>query len=164
LKSLEQTVDELQSRPDCHFRPAAGKPSIPSDLRLPPDLASFYERFSEARLFCEDGDPRQSILPPHEFVQVGTYIFGYPTTEGIERTWYAIANVQDGNFLAIDLLPDRVGRCYDCFHETYGLPGHCKVIALSFTELLNRLAEASGKPFWLHVEGYGDAYGPGKPA
>jgi hypothetical protein len=52
-----------------------------------------------------------------------------------------------------------LGRCYDCFHETFGSPGYCSVIALSFTELLNRLAEAGDTAFWLdeHFRGYGDA-------
>ena len=85
---------------------------------------------------------------------------GEPTTAGIEYSWYALAHVRDGNYFGIDLLPQRLGRCYDCFHETYGSPGYCKVIALSFTELLNYLAGAGDEPFWLAegFRGYGDAY------
>ena len=85
---------------------------------------------------------------------------GHVANQGIERSWYALAHVQDGNYLAIDLLPTRLGWCYDCFHETFGEPGECQVISRSFTELLNRLAEAGDSPFWLEsdFDGYGDAY------
>jgi hypothetical protein len=161
MKSFDEVIAELQSRADCRFRPATGLPLIPPDLRLPPDLVAFYERFGEARLFSHDGsDPHCHLLPPDEFVQVGEAIMGEATTAGIERSWYALAHVQDGNYLGIDLLPTRLGRCYDCFHETYGDPGYCKVIALSFTEVLNRLVEAGDRAFWLDEDfrGYGDAY------
>ncbi|HEY2411219.1 MAG TPA: SMI1/KNR4 family protein [Pirellulaceae bacterium] len=161
MMSFDDVVRELQSRPDCHFRPATGFPNIPRGLQLPPDLSEFYSRFSEARLFSDDGyDPRCHILPPAEFVQVGEAIMAKPTTAGIEHSWYTLAHVQDGNYLGIDLLPQRLGRCYDCFHETYGSPGYCTVIALSFTELLNHLARAGGEAFWLSEDfrGYGDAY------
>ena len=161
MKSFDQIIAELQSRADCHFRLATHLPTIPLDLRLPPDLVAFYERFSEASLFTHDVlDAPCQILPPADFLQVGEAIMGEPTTVGIERSWYALADVRDGNYIAIDLLPERLGRCYDCFHETYGEPGYCTVIALSFTELLNRVAQAEGKPFWLEetFDGYGDAY------
>jgi antitoxin YokJ len=95
-----------------------------------------------------------------EFVQVGMAIIGEATGDGVERSWYALADVQDGNYLAIDLHPQRLGRCYDCFHETFGEPGYCAVIALSFAELLNRLAAAGDSAFWLEDDfhSYGDAY------
>jgi hypothetical protein len=164
MKSFDEIVAELRGRPDCHFRPATRLPVLPPDLRLPPDLAAFYERFSEARLFISDrGEARCSIQSPEELVQVGQVILGCPTVEGIERSWYAVVNVCEGDYVAIDLLPERLGRCYDCFHETYGWPGYCTVIALSFTELLNCLAEMDDWLFWLDdaFQGYGDAYDNG---
>lgn len=161
MKHLEVIIAELQTRQDCRFRPATRLPQLPQELSLPVDLLSFYERFSEARLFDPEGnDPACHLLPPEEFVQISHAILGETTTSGIERTWYALAHVRDGNYLAIDLSPERHGLCYDCFHETYGMAGYCKVIALSFTELLNRVASASGRAFWLDEQfpGYGDAY------
>ena len=165
MKPFDQVLADLVSRPDCHFKPAAGLPVLPPDLRLPADLAAFYERFGEARLFGDIHDPHCYVLPPQEFVQVGEAIMGEPTTAGTERTWYALAHVQDGNYFGIDLLPERLGWCYDCFHETYGVPGHCTVIARSFTELLNHVATAGDEAFWLSPDfpGYGDAYDSGTP-
>jgi len=160
MKRFDEIIAELVGHPDCHFKPARDRPVLPEDLRLPADHAAFYERFSEARLFGEYSDPRCHILPAKEFVQVGEAIMGEPTIEGLERTWYALAHVHDGNYIGIDLLPERMGWCYDCFHETYGAPGHCTVIAHSFTELLNLLAEHGDSAFWLNedFEDYGDAY------
>ena len=161
MKSFDEIIAELQNRADCHFRPATRLPAVSPGLELPPDLIAFYKRFSEARLFSDDGyDPRCHILPPEQFVQVGEAIMGEPTTKAIEHSWYALADVRDGNYFGIDLLPQRLGRCYDCFHETYGDPGYCAVIALSFTKLLNHLAVAGNEAFWLAEDfpGYGDAY------
>lgn len=161
MKSIADLLADLRSRADCHFTSATHLPSIPPDLQLPLDLAAFYQQFSEANLFSDDGiDPPCRLVPPAEFVPVGIAIMGEPPETRIERSWYAVADVRDGNYLAIDLLPSRLGRCYDCFHESYGEPGYCTVIALSFTELLNRIAEAEGNAFWLDedFEGYGDAY------
>ena len=160
MKSLEELLALLQSRADCQFSRPSGLPSIPPDFRLPDDLAAFYEQFSEAGLFSDDGfDPRCHILPPDQFAQVGSFILGEATTTGIECSWFALADVRDGNYIAIDLLPSRLGWCYDCFHETYGDPSYCEVIALSFTELLNHLADAEDRLFWLEddFKGYGNA-------
>ncbi len=160
MKCFDEIVTELQSRSDCHFQPATRLPIVPPDLRLPSDLVAFYERFSEARLFGAAYDPRCHVLPPEQFVQVGEAVLAEPTTVGVERSWYTVAHVQDGNYFGIDLLPARLGWCHDCFHETYGIPGYCKVIARSFTELLNHVMEAGDHAFWLDEDfpGYGDAY------
>ena len=160
MKSLQQLLDELEACSDCYFYPPSRVPVVPSDLLLPPDLVTFYRRFGEARLFGDQRDPRCHLLPPDEFVQVGKAIEGEATTTGIERSWYALAHVQDGNYIAIDLLPTRLGWCYDCFHETYREPGYCTVITRSFTELLQCFADAGNCAFWLKdsFHGYGDAY------
>ncbi|MGC3970938.1 MAG: SMI1/KNR4 family protein [Pirellulales bacterium] len=161
MKTFEAVIAELRFRQDCRFESATTLPQIPVDFALPADLAQFYGQFSEARLFSDDGyDPRCHILPPQKFVQVGSAICGEPTELAPERSWYSLAHVRDGNFIGIDLSPTRLGWCYDCFHETYGEPGYCKVIARSFTELLNQLLISKNEAFWLSKDfrGYGDAY------
>jgi len=160
MKSLAETIDLLQSREDCQFESGNTLPAILPPLLMPADLMEYYQRFSQARLFIGEYGQRCRILRPEEFVQIGEAILGTATTDGVEHSWFAVADVQDGNYLGIDLAPDRLGRCYDCFHETYGMPGYCKVIALSFTELLEQIAAAEGEPFWLadSFNGYGDAY------
>lgn len=153
---------QLRARTDCEFRPATTLPTIAADLRLPSDLLAFYEQFSEAKLFDEPPfhDPRFHIVPSESLVQVSMAIMGEATESGLERSWYALVNVRDGNYLGIDLHPARLGWCYDCFHETYGEAGYTAIIAKSFTELLNHIADAGDSPFWLEddFQDYGDAY------
>ena len=75
--------------------------------------------------------------------------------------WYAVADVQDGNYLLIDLADDRLGVCYDGFHETYKTPGYMMIVAASFTELLTRLFEQGNDgSYWLadSFRASGDAY------
>lgn len=160
MKTLQEIIADLSSRIDCHFHRGAALPLIPAGLQLPQDLALFYASFQEAWLFGDRADSRCHILPPSDFVQVGAAITGQATHHGLEKTWYALAHMQDGNYVAMDLLPARLGWCYDCFHETYGEPGECQVISLSFTEFLNRLTENREAPYWLEpdFDGYGDAY------
>jgi hypothetical protein len=93
------------------------------------------------------------------------------------RTWHRFAWLSDGSWLAINLdinirsaLRDRTALRERARSDTFapichvtpatvGRPGENPVIALSFTELLDKLLEARGRTFWLDpgFEGYGDA-------
>jgi hypothetical protein len=157
MRPLDNILDELQFRDDCTFRPATRLPELPQGLRLPDDLSAFFGRFSEARLFGHPSDPRYHIPPPEEFVQIGIAILGQQTTEPVQQGWYTLADVRDGNYIAIDCHPSRLGYCYDAFHETIHLVSYCKVIAHSFTELMNIAAAAGDDAWWLKhgFKGYG---------
>jgi hypothetical protein len=65
------------------------------------------------------------------------------------------------NYVAIDLPPKPSGEVWfiDCFHETIGEPGNNKIIAVSFTEFLDRALLGSRIHYWLEPDfgGYGDA-------
>ena len=64
----------------------------------------------------------------------------------------------NGDYLGIDLDPERLGRCYDSHHEIHGLAGECPVIALSFSEFVG-LLEAQAAYWTLEsFHSYGDAY------
>src|SRR5262249_40787622 len=91
------------------------------------------------------------------------------------RTWHRFAWRADGSWLAINLDQNRrtlrptagAGRGYDLDFspicrgamDTQGRSGQNPVIALSFTELLERMLGQSGTPYWLDPQftGYGDA-------
>ncbi len=80
--------------------------------------------------------------------------------DDISWSWYIIADCGNGDYLTIDLSKERMGRCYDGFHETYGLVGETPIIAMSFTELLTGLYDGRMQPwFWLqpHFAPFGDA-------
>ena len=161
MTPLDEVLECLRLRDDCLFHPASCFPKIPTGLQLPADLTEFYRRYSEALLFCRRDmklklqDSRCHVLPPNQFVQIGKAILNEETT-AVQASWFSLADVQDGNYFAIDLAPSRLGRCYDCFHESFE-PADCKIIALSFTELLNRFAEAGDDCWWLAegFQGYG---------
>ena len=67
--------------------------------------------------------------------------------------WFAIADVVDGNYVAIDLNHEHLGLCYDAFHETFAMPGYVNVIASSFTDMLERLLNhKEDSTYWIQDE------------
>jgi hypothetical protein len=160
MRSLDAIIDQLLKREDCRFRPATGLPILPPGLLLPPDLAAFYSRFSEAILFGTPADPRCHIQRPDNFVEIRIAIYNQPTTVPQQRSWFALADVLDGDYIAIDCHRARLGYCYDVFHETASDLDYCKIVARSFSEFMDRVAEAGDEAWWLHdrfeMYGYAD--------
>jgi hypothetical protein len=64
--------------------------------------------------------------------------------------------------IVVDLHPDRLGRCYLAFWETYGVVGEMVVVALTLAELLRSLIELDGR-MTASPAAYGDAYEPVLP-
>ncbi len=151
---------------------------------LPADLSKFYHHTNGADLFGTGEAARFRIVPKEQVaalewgedpqVSLGSY-----GPEG--RIWHRIAVLSDGSWLAINLdanlhnapwsddpksrdLQKSVG--YEVFAPichlsaaTQNKPGLNSVVALSFTELLERLLDSGGQPYWLDAKftGYGDA-------
>jgi hypothetical protein len=159
MRPLSAILSELRARSDCTFQSATRLPDLPNGLTLPEDLKAFYQEFSEARLFGDPSDPEYTISKPEEFVQIGVAIMDELSSNPVQHSWYALAHVQDGNYIAIDCHPDRLGYCYDAFHETIDDLSYCTVIARSFTELMNAAISAGDSTWWLEedFEGYGTA-------
>ena len=91
------------------------------------------------------------------------------------RTWHRFAWLTDGSWLAINLDhnqrdprpktasgwrydPTRRAICH-CTDRTQGRTGQNPVVAMSFTELLQRLLDSGGRPYWRDPRfvSYGDA-------
>src|SRR5262245_47874865 len=92
---------------------------------LAPELREFYSCCNGATLFPYD-DPRHGrlywtyrVLPLAEIVRVRCLIFGEDSDEWHPANWYAICDVMDGNYVAIDADPTTGEvRCLrDCYHE-----------------------------------------------
>lgn len=165
LRSLDDIIKELAAWPDCEFEPSAGLPSIGAPLRLPDDLAAYYSQYGEARLFGKNS-PAYRIVPPDDFVQVNYAVLGeWADEDSPESSMYALVDLLDSNYVAIDLAPERCGLMYDVFHETVGDLRRYKIIAKSFTEFLSGAANAHGRAWWLdpYFVGYGYAAMPGRP-
>jgi hypothetical protein len=164
-RSLDDIIKELSGWPDCIFQPSVGLPNINAPLRLPDDLVAYYSQFSEARLFGRNS-PAYRIVPPHDLAQVNYAVVGeWAEEDSPEGSMYALVDLLDSNFVAIDLAPQRCGLMYDVFHETVGSLRRYKIIAQSFTEFLSGAANAHGRHWWLdpYFVGYGYAAIPGRP-
>ena len=158
---MRELLERIADLADCDLLPPAGQPSLRAALARPDDLRLFYDLCGGAVLF-RDALYSVAIRAPEELVPANPVIVGEPCPEDITDTWHLVADGRDGSqFISLDLHPDRLGRCYDSFHETHGLVGDSPVIATSFTQLLERLVSSSGRRwFWLEpgFESHGDAY------
>jgi hypothetical protein len=151
MSEMQKLIERIRSTPDCSVSPPNGLPRLPGGLELPPDLQEFYQLAGGASLFGDKlGGARARIVAPQEFVPVAEAIMGEPITSGPFPWWFAVADVQDGNYIAIDLNPAHQGLCYDAFHETFTEPGYVAVVASSFSDLLERLLNHGNEStYWL---------------
>ena len=134
---------------------------------LPEDLKEFYRRYKTVQLFPYSGGWQYRFVRINEIHMTGLDIFGedYEKDSLFSKdstySWYTICDLMDGNYIGINLLPEsnRRWNYIDCFHETYGIPGECEVIAKSFTELLKQCLHSGESLFYLEkdFQGYGDA-------
>jgi cell wall assembly regulator SMI1 len=134
--------------------------------KLPADLKAFYRRYRYVGLFKQEWSEYRWYT--YRFVAVSEIhstridIFGEDLDEYGPATWLTICDVQDGNYIAIDITSEKDGRFnyIDCFHETFAEPGHSKVVAQSFIELLERALHGGDEQFFFLQQGfsgYGDA-------
>ena len=126
---------------------------------LPADLEDFYTLCGGAELFS-GALFSVRISSPDEFVLSNPVIIR-ERCDDISGSWYIVGRGGDREFISTDLDPRRAGTCYDSFREIHGTPGHCAVVALSFTDLLERLLAARGGHWYWLEPGFvslGDAY------
>lgn len=140
--------------------PPSGMPNLEREHILPVDLREFYKSCGGVSLF-----KRQSysyrILRPSEMVLANPILIGERAEYDITSSWYLLAKDHDNQFLTIDCSPTRLGRCYDSFIDRHGIVGGCPVVAISFSDLLERLFRTQGGyPYWLRDDfiSLGDAY------
>ncbi len=151
-------------------------------LRLPEDLERFHYRTNGARLFDTDGVAVYVILPDGLCDAIDWSHADASNKRVAARSWHRIAELADGTWLAINILPTRerphqrvsateifqpqttdptppFNPICVCSHDTLDKPGQNPVIALSFTEFLQRALASDGKLYWNDpvFAGYGDA-------
>lgn len=151
MSDIAKIIDTIAGAPGCSVSPPCGMPSLPEGTSLPEDVRGFYEGAGGAVLFSEHvvaGPIR--ILGPGEVRRIDQVIIGEPFASGPFAWWFAIVEVGDRSYIAIDLSPEHVGLCYDAFRETFARPGYMNVIASSFSDLLSRLlAHKDDSTYWL---------------
>nr|WP_277815976.1 MULTISPECIES: SMI1/KNR4 family protein [Lysinibacillus] len=114
---------------------------------MPNDLLEFYNICEGVGLFA-DADFEVSIVSPDKFLLANPIIVGEKCEYDISSHRYIIADLGNGNFLTIDLHPDRLGKCYDSHWDSHGIVGSSTVVAKSFTDLLMRLFESKGDSWY----------------
>ncbi len=115
---------------------------------LPADLRAFYGFCNGARLFSLN-DPHYRIVPLEMMRRTRLDIYGVDQDDYGSNTIYTICDVQDGNFIGIELSESGDHcRILDCFHEDF-LEGERREIASSFTDFLRKALNSSNKLFWL---------------
>jgi hypothetical protein len=151
---LDKLVTEVLSR---HWP----KPPLPSAERqrlltaipfsIPQDLAYFFTKCNGATLFDPDRS-RYMLVGVEGFHPTRFDIFGRDEDAFGPAGLFTVCDVQDGNFVALDLSHAELSRCptLDCFHETFGDPSYqLRVIAESFTDFLARALDSANKLYWL---------------
>jgi len=166
--SIEELLIRIRATPGCRVDAPTGLPVIGESHYLPDDLRTFYQLCGGLSL-AENTAYSVTIVPPTKCVLATPVILGEEVAELVRRTegediswsWYILADYGNGDYLTIDLDRERLGRCYDSFHETHGLRGDTPILALSFTELVIALYESRGQYwYWLQPDfaSLGDAY------
>jgi hypothetical protein len=164
---MRRLLAEVARTEDCRVFPAVGQPEIREPHLMPPDMVAFYSQAGGAVLF-ENLDFPALILPPERVVEANPLIVGQQVDDDISSSWYTIVEDLNGDYLTIDLERSRLGRCYDSFWDSHGVPGSCAIVATSFSDLLRRLLDnRGGHWYWLEpgFQRLGDAYNaPGESA
>jgi hypothetical protein len=121
--------------------------------RLDPDLRAFYLHCNGAELIKRLPDSPYRILPLSKIVRARVAIFGKKNDDdahGPAAMW-AICDVQDGNYLLVDVARQENGHypVIDGWHEAWPDPKYCEQIATSFSDFLER-ALRDGQAYWLN--------------
>ncbi|WNS46925.1 SMI1/KNR4 family protein [Paenibacillus sp. MMS20-IR301] len=159
MKDVTELIQQISGLPDCKVISASGLP-VTEGYSLPADVRRFYELCGGMQLFVSKNYHCQ-IVPPDEFVLSNPVIIGEVVEDDITSDWFIVAHDGNGDYLSIDLHPQRLGKCYDSFWDRHGVVGECQVVARSFTELLNQLVQNNGERwYWLDEDfpPLGDAY------
>ena len=145
MKSVAEIIHEATQTDGCTVCSPNGQPTIPVHLTVPDDLRVFYEHCGGLDMFPGTEQERR-FVSPNEVVRADPFILDMAYTDRPSaydgtpsETLYLIAVAGVGpEFITIDFDPQRNGLCFDSYSGDHGSESS-KVIALSFTELLNKL-------------------------
>ena len=109
---------------------------------------------------------RLYILPLADWRRSNQAVLGETVEDDHSHHWWTLAQDDMGEYVSIDLSPERQGWCVDSFHELHGVAGSSPVLAHSFGALIAQCLDSLALPdewgpmFWLR-DGFaalGDAY------
>ena len=121
--------------------------------RMDPDLRAFYLHCNGAELIKRLPDSPYRILPLSKIIRARVAIFGKKNDDDMHgpASMWAICDVQDGNYLLVDVTRQENSRypIIDGWHEAWPDPKYCDQIASSFSDFLER-ALREGQAYWLN--------------
>ncbi|MEM9403296.1 MAG: SMI1/KNR4 family protein [Pseudomonadota bacterium] len=162
---MKLLLERVRNTRDCVVLPPSGLPQLSRQHSLPEDLKEFYTDCGGVKFFS-GSNYSMEIVSPDRFVLSNPEVL----PEGWERDvpdndisndWYIVAEAGVEQRLSIDLGEKRVGRCYDSFWDIHASPGESRVVARSFSDLINSIFSCGGNYwFWLADDflPLGDAY------
>lgn len=147
MKTVIEIINEAKITPGCILELPSGMPALPDNFTLPLDVREFYSLCGGIDMFPNENWGWR-ILKPSEVLRADIVLFeidyrrnpkefdGTPS-----QSLFMIAVRGCGpDYISIDTDPARAGRCYDAFHDVHATESS-QLLALSFTELLNKLFE-----------------------
>lgn len=119
--------------------------------RLDPDLRAFYLHCNGAELIKRLPDTPYRILPLAQVVRARVAIYGEDDDRWGPASVYALCDVQDGNYVLVDVARSEHGRypLFDGYHEAWPDPQYCRQIASSFSEFLEQVLRTRRNLYWL---------------
>jgi len=118
--------------------------------RLDPDQRAFYLHCDGADLF-DRLDFEFRIYPLAQIHRARVVMRKSDTDAAGPASWYALGEVQDSNFILLDVSQQHEGRypIRDGYNEAFPHPDYCRQIAGSFSEFLAGALGSEGQWFWL---------------
>ncbi|ADO67871.1 SMI1/KNR4 family protein [Stigmatella aurantiaca] len=160
VAKIENLLQEISRE---HFPYAPAHPDELADFerrmgwKLDPDLRAFYLHCNGAELIERLPNSPYLILPLGEIVRARVAIFGKRKDDDQHgpASVYAICDVQDGNFVLMDVSRQQNGHypLIDGYHEAWPDPAYCRQIASSFAEFLERALRTREPAYWLRSMG-----------
>ncbi|RKH96378.1 SMI1/KNR4 family protein [Corallococcus sp. AB030] len=119
--------------------------------RLDKDLRAFYLHCDGAALFMPWPDTNFWILPLAQVRRGRVAIQGRDEDANGPATWYTLVDLQDTDFVLVDVSQTQDGRypLRDGYHGTFPDPVHSRIIASSFSEFLEKALASGDDYFWL---------------
>jgi hypothetical protein len=119
--------------------------------QLDPDLRTFYLHCNGAELIKRLPNSPYQILPLSEIVRARVAIYGVDDDKWGPASVYALCDVQDGNYVLVDVSRQENERypLIDGDHEAWPDPAYCKQIAGSFSEFLEQALRTPRRLYWL---------------
>jgi hypothetical protein len=122
---------------------------------LDPDLRAFYLHCNGAELFKRLPDTPYRLLPLAEIIRARVAIYGEDDDKWGPASMYALCDVQDGDYVLVDVSRQEDGRypLTDGYREAWPNPEYCESVASSFREFLEKALRSKGRLFYLQSQG-----------